>query len=344
MRIARRALATAGIAAGSAAVVAAVVILPGTRAPAHGRAQPATTLAGGRVVVGQGIVGGRPWRVIVDAADHQICAGVAGLRPTCVDLRGRAHLAGIASLSGAEVAVPGHFASAGPPIWNSLFGTVRSDVTRVDLRMAGGRTLRLRPVAAAGYRWVGLVFRMGTDIARATAYAGPAELGYSVPFIGGDLRAGTFFLTWLPKGQPGPARADRYIASGGSAGRPWNVLVTAGPWGYCVALLVPVTDGDRQNCWAANSLRSSSGVIMHWGAAPVIPRWIVGTAGPAVAYLRLTLADGRTARVRVADVSGQKFYGMEIMPGPGIVRWGAFDTSDHWLYGGRGAPDAARTP
>ena len=344
MRIARRALASVGIAAGAAAVVAALVIVPGMRGPAHGQAQPATTLAGGRVVVGQGIVGGRRWRVIVDAADHEICAGVAGLKATCVGLRQHEHLSGIASLSGAEVAVPGHFGSNGPPIWNSLFGTVRSDVTRVDLRMAGGTTLSLRPVAAAGYRWVGLVFRMGTDIVRATAYAGRAELGYSVPFIGGDLRTGTFFLTWLPKGQPGPAQTDRYIASGGSVGRPWNVLVTAGPWGYCVALLVPVTDGDRQNCWAAGTLRSSSMVIMHWGAAPVVPRWIVGTAGPAVAYLRLTLADGRTARVRVADVSGQKFYGLEIMPGPRIVRWGAFDASGRWLYGGRGAPDATRAP
>jgi hypothetical protein len=82
---------------------------------------------------------------------------------------------------------------------------------------------------------------------------------------------------------------------------------------------------------------------MHWGAAPVIPRWIVGTAKPAVAHLRLTLADGRTTRVRVAEVSGQKFYAIKIMPGPRIIRWGAFDASGHWIYGSRGAPDAART-
>ncbi len=164
---------------------------------------------------------------------------------------------------------------------------------------------------------------MGTEIARATAYAGQAELGYSVPFTGGDLRLGTYFLTWLHKGQPGPARADRHIASRGSRERSWNVLVTAGPRGYCVALLVPVTGGDRQNCWAAGSLRSSSRVIIHWGGAPVIPRWVVGTAEPAVAYLRLTLAGGGTARVRVTEVSGQKFYAMEIMPGPHIVRWGS---------------------
>lgn len=338
-RSARRALLTAGIAAGAAATVAAVVILPGMRHPAHPTAQP-TTPAGGRVVIGHGIVGGRSWRVVVDPADDQLCAGVDGLKPTCVSLVKHAHRAGLASLSGAIVAVPGHYGSFGPPIWNSVFGTVRPDVTRLDVKLAGGRTIRLRPVAVAGYRWVGLIFPMGTDIARATAYAGQAELGYAVPFIGGELRPGTYFESWLRPGQPGPARRGPYIASGGSGGHSWNVLVLAGPWGYCVALEVPVTNGARQDCWAVGSLRSSSRVIMRWGTAPAVPRWIVGTARPAVAYLRLSLAGGRTARVRVTDVSGQRFYAMQIGPGPRVLRWGAFDAAGHRLYGGRGTPDA----
>jgi len=51
---------------------------------------------------------------------------------------------------------------------------------------------------------------------------------------------------------------------------------------------------------------------MRWGAASAQPRWIVGTARPAVAYLRLYLAGGGTARVRVTEVSGLKFYAMQI--------------------------------
>lgn len=146
----------------------------------------------------------------------------------------REPLTGLASLSGTEVAVPGHYASSGPPLWNSVIGVVRSDVTSIDVKMTGGRTVSVRSVAAAGHRWIGLVFRDGVLIARATAYAGTTEPAYSAPFVGGDLRAGTYFLSWLHPGQPGPAQGSRYIASGGPGGRSWGALIMGGQFGYCV--------------------------------------------------------------------------------------------------------------
>lgn len=102
----------------------------------------------------------------------------------------------------------------------------------------------------------------------------------------------------------------------------------AGPWGYCVSLNVPVANGAEQNCLSVGALRDSAKVIMHWGSLPTEPRWIVGTAKPDVAYLRLTLAGGTTTRVAVSDVSGQRFYAIEIGRGPSITGWGAFNAAE----------------
>jgi len=87
-----------------------------------------------------------------------------------------------------------------------VFGIVRPEVTAIVVQMSGGREVSIRPVAAAGKRWVGLVVRPGSpEVVKAIAYPGRTELGYSVPFYGGELRPGTYFLTWLRPGQPGPA-------------------------------------------------------------------------------------------------------------------------------------------
>lgn len=344
MRAVRRVLATAGIVAATAAAVVAVVIAPGLRHPSDGTAHHITPMPPRNgVVIGKGTISGRPWKVVVNPADNRLCAGVTGLRYSCVDLRKRETLRGLASLSGTIVAVPHARVTFGPPAWNSIFGTVGPDVTRISMRMSDGSTVNLRPVATAGYRWVGLVFRSVTvQVVRAVAYSGKTELGYSVPFIGGELRPGTYFVDWRRPDQAGPARWSTYIASGGSGAKAWSALVLAGPWGYCVSLGVPVFNSVRQNCWAASSLRSSAKVIMGCGSPPVRPRWIVGTAKPAVAYLRLTMAGGSTVRVAVTEVSGQKFYAMAISKSPVVVRWDAFDAAGHRLYGGRGAPDAGR--
>lgn len=100
-----------------------------------------------------------------------MCAGVAGLSRSCAAAPDLEQLTGLASLSGTEVPVPGHYSSSGPPVWNSVFGIVRPDVTRIDVKMSDARTLSVRPVAATGHRWIGLVFGDGVVIRRATAYA-----------------------------------------------------------------------------------------------------------------------------------------------------------------------------
>jgi hypothetical protein len=341
MRTTRRALIAAGSAVVAAAAVAAAIILPGSL---HSGGQPAThgsPLPSGGATIAAGHVGGRPWRITLEPAGNKVCAAVAGSVPSCVDLRQLGRLRGPVTLSGTEVAVPGSGGSKGPPEWNALFGAVRSGVTRITFRTSTGKTYAMHPVRAAGRRWVGVVLPpAGVGQLRAVAYAGRTELAYSVPFIGGELRPGTYFLTWLRPGQRGPAQATRYIATVGSGATAWGALVLAGPWGYCVSLEVPVANGAKQDCFSAGSLRDHVKVITRWGPPPAVPRWIFGTAGPGVAYLRLTLTGGPRFRVPVPEVSGQPFYAMEIRPGPAIAGWNAFDAAGHRLDGGRGAPGA----
>jgi hypothetical protein len=299
-----------------------------------------TTTSTGSVVIARGWIAGRSWRITVDPSAGRLCAGEAGLPHACANLHGLERGTSPATLSGAEVPVHLHhsYGNNGFPIWNALFGTVRSDVTLIVMRMTDGHEVRLRPVVAAGERWVGVVLRPGApEVARTIAYSGQTELKYSVPFYGGALRAGTYFVTWLRPDQRGPARASRYIAVGGSGDNDWNALVIAGAWGYCTSLGTPGINGSRQDCWSPTALRSHIGMIMRIGLPAAIPRWIVGTAKPRVAYLRLTEADQSTAQVPVTLVAGQRFYAARI--DAHIIRWGAYSAAGRKLYGGSGPPD-----
>lgn len=190
---ARRKMAAAATIAAAVSTAAIVIVtglpgvrLPGSVSPRH----PAALGLRGGVTVGAGHIYGRPWQVAVIQAEDKVCGGVAGLPRTCLSLGPHQRLAGLATLAGGAVAVPCRCVSFGPPTWNWIFGTVAPAVTRLDFRLANGATIRLRPVSAAGYRWVGLVFPFGIGVTRATAYAGRAELASSVPFAGGDLRPG----------------------------------------------------------------------------------------------------------------------------------------------------------
>jgi hypothetical protein len=293
-------------------------------------------------VVGRGWIEGRAWQVTVDPRAGLVCAGEPGLSHACSGLRGLERGTGLAVLSGAEVAVSLRhtWVSNGPPVWDALYGTVRPDVTLLVMRMSDGRQVSMRPVAAAGRKWVGLVLNpVGPGVARAIAYEGRTELGYSVPFYGGELRPGTYFVGWLRPGRRGPAYAERSIATGGSDGNGWGALVIAGAWGYCASLDTPLSNGSRQDCWSAAALRASPGVIMRIGSAATTPRWIIGTVSPSVAYLRLTLPGHASVKVQVTAVSGQKFYAARI--GARIIRWDAFNAAGRQLYGGNGPPDAA---
>jgi hypothetical protein len=297
-----------------------------------------------QVVINRGTIDGRPWHVVLNPEDGKVCAWLTGLRRSCVKAAAGEHLnAGPASLTGTSVQMPheGNYME-GPPE-NLLVGTVRPTVSTLDVRMSDGTTYALHPVRIAGRRWVGLVTPLQTGLQEVIAYSGTRELGYSVPFYGGELMGWRrYFVTWLPPGEHGPAQAERYIASAGHGGHSWSALIIAGQFGYCMTLYVPVTNGAEEHCLSAGAVKAGAKVIERWGSPPTEPRWFIGTATPDVAYLKLVLAGGGTTRVRVSQVSGQKFYAMQVSKGEDIVEWGAFDAAGHRLYGGAGAPDAQR--
>lgn len=350
MRLSRR----LAVAAGVVVAVAAVVVIP---AALHGiGGQLPVSPVGKAGVIASGRLEGRPWRIVVDQKAGRLCAGETGLRQSCVSLRSleRERLNGPVSMSGAIVAEDLHPPRIfyGLPIWNAFFGIVRPDATRVVMSLYGERAVTLRPVLMAGYRWVGLVVAPAADsetfVTKATVYSGATELGYSVPdsvgpYHGGMFRPRTFFVSWYRPGETAPAQRSWDIAGGGSGSHFWDARMDAGPWGYCVTLQAPVGSGIPENCWSPDSLRASARVIMRIGSPPAVPRWIVGTARPSVAYLLMALANGRSVKVPVAVFSGQGFYAMRIGRGPAIVRWGAYDAAGRRLYGGLGAPDT-QTP
>jgi len=343
-----RAVAGGPLVLACAVLVGAVLVgcAAGPGPSQHGRS-PAATFAHRRpaptVVIASGRIEGRTWRVVVDPGTGRLCAGESGLPQGCAGLHGLQLGSGLAALSGGDVdAHLRHpFDTFGPPVWNALFGAVQPDVTELVLRLSDGREVSLRPVAAAGKRWVGIVFRPGLDAVRAIAYSGRTELGYSVPFVGGLLRPGSYFVTWLHPGQQGPARAERYVATGGSGTKGWGALVIAGPWGYCASLEAPVADGQQEDCWPPAELRNGVTVMIRIAARAANQQWLVGSVSSPVAYLRLMLADRASIRVRATAVSGQRFYGVRV--GASIVRWGAFDAAGRELYGGNGTPGTVQS-
>ena len=324
----------AGLSGGLAVVVAAAVaagLLAGGPQPG-----PAFHARDGRAVIGHGVIGGARWRVVADRSENKVCAGFPGLRQSCAGLRPLQRPHDLGTFTGVDVVEPheGIYMEA-PPV-NSVFGTVRRDVTRVVVR-AVGRTFTARPVAFGGGRWIGLVLPLGGYLTRVTAYAGRTELGYLVPFSVGPMYSPwTFFATWLRPGQRGPRGASRIIEPTGRR-KNWNAELNAGSFGYCAFLDTPA--GGARNCWAPAALGGSARILLRTARPPAAPRWIVGTARPGVAYLRLRLAGGGSARVSVYDVSGQRFYAMQIAAAPRIVAWAACDAAGHRLYGGSGPPD-----
>jgi hypothetical protein len=202
----------------------------------------------------------------------------------------------------------------------------------ISIRLSDGVVLDLHPFGWSGFRWIGLVVPHELRVTEAVAFAGRRELGYAIPFT--ETGSPTFGL-WLRAGQTGPARVTRLIGSGAVAGKAWSVTGYAGPWGYCVALQSP--DGAGSSC-GPRAHPTGYGPELEVGAAPEVPRWVIGTARPSVAYQKLVMSDQRTIRVAVVRFAGVKYYALAITAGPQIVRWGAFDAAGHRVDGGQGPP------
>lgn len=268
------------------------------------------------------------WRIWIDTRTDKVYGGIVGGKPWTVgSLSESEHVSGIATFHDATLEVT-----------NGTYAAVAPDVTRIVVTLNNGRRLTLYPVAAAGHRWVGLLTVYGYVVA-GTAYSGRTELGHMVAFDGQPV-------TWLSPGRRGLAVQRRRIGTGFvpmHSRQRWSAVVQAGPWGYCVSLTGRYSLGPYYYDCITPAQAAQPGV-KHTEIYPPTgrARWLIGTAGPSVAYLKLDVADGTTIQAPTVAVDGQLFYALAIVRGQVVVSWGAYDPAGHKLYGGVGAPRIGR--
>lgn len=269
------------------------------------------------------------WRIWIDTHTGKVYAGIVGFkRWTVGSLSKSEHVDGITTYHGANIEA-----------WDGEYAVVAPNVTRIVVTLNSGQRLTEYPVASAGHRWVGILTPLELYVTTETAYSGGTELGHMVNFNGEPV-------TWLKPGQSGPSVQSRRVGAGTvpiHSRLRWSAVVQAGPWGYCISLTGYQTLGIWADCItpaqaAAVGVKAVAGTYRPRGLA----RWLIGTAGPSVAYLKLDLADGTTIQVPTVVVDGQLFYALAIVRSQVVVSWGAYDPAGHKLYGGVGAPHVER--
>jgi hypothetical protein len=200
------------------------------------------------------------------------------------------------------------------------YGTVGSDVTRVVIRLSDGTQLDLRPVSAAGYRWVAIAAPVHAMV-EAETFVGRSEYSYAIPFV---VAGYSEFVTWLRPGQLGVQRDGKQVGSGIIDGATWRNTLEAGPWGYCV------TFAAGSACTPAPTPLRPPGIgkpllqlactrpFNSHGEIPASSGVVVMPAG--VKNLVLWFADGSRQRLVALPVAGLRVVGYAIPSRPKPVR------------------------
>lgn len=316
-------------AAGALSVVAALAVAaPGLLRGALG-SEPARTAgpltinvlgpAARDGVIGSGRTDGKPWTVRLAGGPNPVAqatglpaTGELGTRPNGSD--------------------PAALHAAGSGAWRLLAGPVSPDVTYLTMRLAGGTTYRLSPVAWHGHRYVGLVVPWNLQVARFTAYSRHGELAFAIPFpVTGGLPQ---VVSWLRPGTAIPPVSSAPVATGHdyrlSAGYRWDVEAQVGPWGTC--LQANNTMGaPGVSCLPTRSYPPGTvTAVLHSDV-------LAGITGRAVAYIQLRLRNGLTATLRVVHVGGQGFYALSVLA-EHVTRWTAYTAAGHPVASGTGPP------
>jgi hypothetical protein len=323
----RRVSVAAGLAAAAVAVVAVPVWLghhlaspAPARPPVVSVSPPGPGSPPG--LVASGTVGTRRWHLIVKKPDGKTHCYVTGYGPddqVCNETLQRP--TDPASLS----------MSNGSDGLKVVFGPVRPDVTRVDVRLADGQLLTLHPVLQYGLRYVAYATSPHQYISRATAYAGDRELASAVPL---NLPSATTFTTWLRPGQAGLHRAT-YLLGTGRAGRtPWSMHEYVGPWGVCFVS----GRSSGYDCAGADGLTYPGHPLVQERFAGSMDAgyfMFLDTVGAPVAKVSLTLTGGQVIRPSVTrGAGGQKFLVYSLGRGQKVQHWTAYGTAGQQLGSG----------
>jgi len=266
-------------------------------------------------VIGSGTADGKTWTVRLAGGPDPV-ATAAGVAAT----------SRLGARPDGSAPVTLHVAGSGAQ--RLLAGPVSPGVAYLTMRLASGTTYRLNPVAWHGHRYVGLVAPWNLPVARFTAYSRHGELAYAIPFP--DTHGFPRVVSWLRPGAAVPAVSTATVGAGSDAhvGH-WSVQVRIGPWGTC--------------------LLDSSGYLGTWcrpiAAYPPNAVTLVmsgqmvkaGITGRAVAYIKLRLRNGKTARLHVLHIGAQGFYALSVAIDR-VASWTAYTATGHAIASGTGTP------
>lgn len=279
-------------------------------------------------LIGHGVIDGKPWRfrLMPSAAWRGTtiqCVPTARFAQDCA-----AGTTYVWKENWPDQSRPLFLLTQGVP--QVIYGQVRPAVTWVSARLSDGAVLGLRPVGAYGRRWIALVLPDKLSVAELIAYSARGEIAHSVPILWDPDRAPRFY-SWLPPGNPGPARSTRLLNPSVVPGQRLYV----GPWGTCLA----VQDFGLGHCWPVGE--PVFGVTEDYPGNPTTSRVVVIAYRPDVAYLVLTMSDSATRRVPVVRGAEMVFAAFTIALHPAVVSWGAYDSAGRKVSGGHGPPDSS---
>ncbi len=270
-------------------------------------------------VAGSGTLDGRSWTVRLAGGPDPVAA-TAGWPAT-------GHLG---TRPGGSDPVTWHVSGSGAR--RLLAGPVSPAVAYLTMRLAGGTTYRLWPVAWHGHRYVALVVPWNLPVARFTAYSPHGELAYAIPFP--RLSGFPLVVSWLRPGAPVPPVSSATVASGHNLrlnNAHWSVQVQVGPWGTCL-----LDDVGYLGTWCRPTVSYPPSAITLVMSGPTVTE-AAGITGPAIAYIQLRLRNGKTTRLHVLHIGGQGFYALSVLTDP-VATWTAYATTGHPVASGTGTP------
>jgi len=252
-------------------------------------------------------------------------AGGADPVATAAGLPATGHLG-----AGPEGSDPVTLHAAGSGGRRLLAGPVSPGVAYLTMRLAGGTTYRLWPVAWHGHRYVGLVVPWNVPVARFTAYSRHGELAYAIPFP--RLSGFPLVVSWLRPGAAVPPVSSATVGTGSDArlNHHWSVQVQIGPWGTCL-----LDSSGYLGTWCRPTAAYPPNAVTLVMSGPQGEK--AGITGRAVAYIQLRLRNGKTTRLHVVHIAGQGFYALSVLTGP-VAAWTAYATTGRPVARGTGTP------